>query len=128
MILSFFKYCIYPDCKKIIIISDNLNTHNKAAFYEAFPPATAYWLSQKFEMHYTPKHGSWLNIAETELSSLSIQCLGNRRIDSLEELNFTINQWEKNRNQKQIGVNWQFTTEDARIKLKRLYPKPLFAE
>lgn len=118
----------YPDCKKIIMVSDNLNTHNKAAFYEAFPPETAYWLSQKFEMHYTPKHGSWLNIAETELSSLSIQCLGNRRIDSLEELNFTISQWEKNRNQKQIGVNWQFTAEDARIKLKRLYPKPLFEE
>ena len=118
----------YPDCEKIIMISDNLNTHNKAAFYEAFPPETAYWLSQKFEMHYTPKHGSWLNIAETELSSLSIQCLGNRRIDSLEELNFTISQWEKKRNQKQIGVNWQFTAEDARIKLKRLYPKPLFEE
>lgn len=87
-----------------------------------------YWLSQKFEMHYTPKHGNWLNIAETELSSLSIQCLGNRRIDSLEELNFTISQCEKNRNQKQIGVNWQFTAGDARIKLKRLYPKPLFEE
>lgn len=116
----------YPDCKKIILIY--LNIHNKAAFYEAFPPATAYWLSRKFEMHYTPKHGSWLNIAETELSSLSIQCLGKRRIHSLEELNFTINQWAENRNKKQIGVNWHFTAEDARIKLKRLYPKPLFAE
>lgn len=77
------------------MISDNLNTHNKAAFYEAFSPKTAYWLSQKFEMHYTPKHGSWLNIAEPELSSLNIQCLGNRRITSLDELNFTISQWEK---------------------------------
>lgn len=118
----------YPDCPKIILISDNLNTHNKAAFYEAFSPPTAYWLSQKFEMHYTPKHGSWLNIAETELSSLSIQCLANRRIDTLDELNFIISHWEASRNQKQIGVNWQFTTEDARIKLKRLYPKPLFQE
>lgn len=118
----------YPDCQKIILVLDNLNTHSKAAFYEAYSPATAYWLSQKFEMHYTPKHGSWLNIAETELSSLSIQCLGNRRIDTLEELNCTISRWETSRNQKQIGVNWQFTAEDARIKLKRLYPKPLFKE
>lgn len=118
----------YPDCKKIILVSDNLNTHSKAAFYEAFSPPTAYWLSQKFEMHYTPKHGSWLNIAETELSSLSIQCLGKRRIDTLDELNFTIANWETSRNQKQIGVNWQFTADDARIKLKRLYPKPLFQE
>jgi hypothetical protein len=118
----------YPDCEKIILVSDNLNTHSKAAFYEAFSPPTAYWLSQKFEMHYTPKHGSWLNIAETELSSLSIQCLGKRRIDTLDELNFTIANWETSRNQKQIGVNWQFTADDARIKLKRLYPKPLFQE
>lgn len=118
----------YPDCKKIILLLDNLNTHNKAAFYEAFSPTTAYWLAQKYEMHYTPKHGSWLNIAETELSSLSIQCLGNRRIDTLDELNSTITKWELSRNKKQIGVNWQFTTEDARIKLKRLYPKPLFKE
>ena len=118
----------YPDCQKIILVSDNLNTHNKAAFYEAFPPETAYRLAQKFEMHYTPKHGSWLNIAETELSSLSIQCLGNRRIDSIEELNDAMNHWEKERNQKQIGVSWHFTAEDARIKLKRLYPKPLFSE
>lgn len=118
----------YPDCKKIILVCDNLTTHNKAAFYEAYKPAMACWLSEKFEIHYTPKHGSWLNIAETELSSLSIQCLGIRRIDSLESLNTTITKWEKARNQKQIGVNWQFTTEDARIKLKRLYPKPLFGE
>mgnify|MGYP003292549880 CR=1 FL=1 len=118
----------YPDCEKIILVSDNLNTHSKASFYEAFSPETAYRLSQKFEMHYTPKHGSWLNIAETELSSMSIQCLGNRRIDSIEELNETIRQWELDRNRRQIGVNWQFTAEDARIKLKRLYPKPLFEE
>lgn len=118
----------YPDCKKIIIVSDNLSTHSKAAFYETFKPSVALWLSQKFEMHYTPKHGSWLNIAETELSSLSIQCLGNRRISSLEELNDTISKWEISRNKRQIGVNWQFTAEDARVKLKRLYPKPVFAE
>lgn len=116
----------YPDKKRIIIISDNLNTHTKAAFYEAFSPATAYHLSQIFEFHYTPKHGSWLNIAETELSALTVQCLGNRRIDNIELLNYEILKWARERNQKQIGVNWQFTTEDARIKLKRLYPKPLF--
>ncbi len=126
-ILGIYKlpYCkevpiICKDIKKIIMVSDNLNTHNKTAFYEAFSPETAYWLSQKFKMHYTHKHGSWLNIVETKRSSLNIQCLGNRRIDSLKELNFTISQWEKNCNLKQIGVNWQFTAEDARIKLKRL--------
>ena len=118
----------YPDCEKKIIVSDNLSTHSKSAFYEAFKLSVALWLSQKFEMHYTPKHGSWLNITETELSSLCIQYLGNRRISSLEELNDTISKWEISRNKRQIGVNWQFTTEDARVKLKRLYPKPVFAE
>lgn len=90
----------YPSCERIIIVSDNLNTHGKASFYEAFSPQTAYRLSQKFEMHYTPKHGSWLNIAETELIALTMQCLGNRRIQSLEELNETISDWEKDRNKK----------------------------
>lgn len=118
----------YPECDRIIMVSDNLNTHDKASFYEAFPPQTAYRLAQKFEMHYIPKHGSWLNIAETELSALTMQCLGNRRIHSLEELNGTISDWEKDRNKKQVGVKWHFTAEDARIKLKRLYPKPLFEE
>ncbi len=80
------------------------------------------------EMHYTPKHGSWLNIAETELSALTIQCLGNRRIRSSEEVNSAISDWEKDRNKKQVGVKWNFTAEDARIKLKQLYPKPLFEE
>ena len=118
----------YPDSERIIIVSDNLNTHNKASFYEAFKPDIAYRLSKKFEMHYTPKHGSWLNIAETELSSLTMQCLGNRRIDGIDELNSIMADWEKDRNHKQIGVNWQFTANDARIKLKRLYPEPLFSE
>lgn len=118
----------YPSCERIIVVSDNLNTHDKASFYETFSPQTAYRLSQKFEMHYTPKHGSWLNIAETELSALAIQCFGNRRIRSLEELNGTISDWEKDCNKKQVGIKWHFTAEDARIKLKRLYPKPLFEE
>ena len=116
----------YPDVEKIILIADNLNTHNPTSFYEAFPPEIAYKLSQKFEFHYTPKHGSWLNIAENELSSLSTSCLGNQRINSIEELNDIISAWEVDRNSRQKGVNWQFTTDDARIKLKRLYPTPLF--
>ena len=116
----------YPDVDKIILVADNLNTHTPASFYEAFPPEIAYHLAQKFEFHYTPKHGSWLNIAENELSSLSIQCLGNQRISSIGELNEIITAWEIDRNSRQKGVNWQFTTDDARIKLKRLYPTPLF--
>ena len=118
----------YPDVEKIILIADNLNTHKPSAFYEAFPPDVAYNLAQKFEFHYTPKHGSWLNIAETELSSLSLQCLGNQRISSIGELNEVLSAWEIDRNPRQKGVNWQFTAQDARIKLKRLYPTPLFSE
>jgi hypothetical protein len=116
----------YPEVEKIFLVADNLNTHTRAAFYEAFDPKIAYALAQKFEFHYTPKHGSWLNIAESELSSLSIQCLGNQRIKSLGELNEILTAWEVDRNMRQRGVNWQFTAENARIKLKRLYPTPLF--
>ena len=118
----------YPQAERIILIADNLNTHSRAAFYEAFAPDIAYALAQKIDFHYTPKHGSWLNIAETELSSLSIQCLGNQRIKSIDELNEKLQAWEVDRNARQKGVNWQFTAEDARIKLKRLYPTPLFEE
>ena len=110
----------------IVLVADNLNTHTPVTFYEAFPATIAYELAQKFEFHYTPKHGSWLNIAETELSSLSRQCLGNQRIKSIEELNEILAAWEVDRNVRQKGVNWQFTAEDARIKLKRLYPTPIF--
>jgi len=116
----------YPEVDKIILVADNLNTHTPASFYEAFAPEIAYRLAQKFEFHYTPKHGSWLNIAENELSSLSTQCLGNQRIRSIGELNEIITAWEIDRNSRQKGVNWQFTADDARIKLKRLYPTPLF--
>ncbi len=116
----------YPDVAKIILVADNLNTHCPGSFYAAFPPETALALMQKFEFHYTPKHGSWLNIAETELSSLSMQCLGNQRIRKMQELNEMPAEWERDRNLRQKGVNWQFTTKDARIKLKRLYPTPLF--
>jgi len=116
----------YPDVEKIVIVSDNLNTHSAVSFYEAFPPDIAYRLTQKYDFHYTPKHGSWLNIAESELSSLARQCLGNKRIGSLDELNKILASWESDRNARQKGVNWQFSTEDARIKLKRLYPSPIF--
>ncbi len=118
----------YPDVEKIMLVADNLNTHTPASFYEAFEPDIAFALARKFEFHYTPKHGSWLNIAEAELSSLSMQCLGNQRISTIEELNEVLIAWEIDRNTKQKGVNWQFTTDDARIKLKRLYPTPLFTE
>ena len=118
----------YPDVEKVILISDNLNTHNATSFYEAFPPETACRLTRKFEYHYTPKHGSWLNIAESELSSLARQCLGNQRINSVGELNEILTAWEVDRNTRQKGVNWHFSAEDARIKLKRLYPTPIFDE
>ena len=118
----------YPDVEKIILVSDNLNTHNVISFYEAFPPKTALRLAQKYEFHYTPKHGSWLNIAESELSSLARQCLGNHRINCIDDLNERLSAWEKDRNNRQKGVNWHFTVEDARSKLKRLYPTPLFDE
>ena len=116
----------YPNVKKIIVVSDNLNTHNAVSFYEAFSPEVAYSMMQKYEFHYTPKHGSWLNIAESELSSLARQCLGNKRISSLDELNDILSAWEADRNTRQKGVNWRFSAEDARIKLKRLYPTPIF--
>ena len=111
---------------KVILITDNLNTHNISSFYEAFPPKTAYQLANKFEFHYTPKHGPWLNVAECELSSLALQALGKRRINSVDLLNEIINEWQTDRNTRQKGVNWQFTNDDARVKLVRLYPKPIF--
>ena len=116
----------YPDVEQITLVADNLNTHNKTSFYEAFPAEIAYRLSQKYDFHYTPKHGRWLNIAERALSSLSSKCLGKQRIHSIKELNEIISAWEVDRNTRQKGVNWQFATDDARIKLKRLYPTPLF--
>ena len=113
---------IYPNAEKIIMVCDNLNTHDKSSFYEAFPPAEALRLARRFEFHYTLKHGSWLDIAEIELAALTKQCLGKRRIDKIEDLNDELEKWHTDRNAKQKGVNWQFTTDDARIKLKHLYP------
>ena len=112
----------YPNVPKIRLVMDNLNTHSTASLYEAFPPETARNLAKRLEIHYTPKHGSWLNIAEIELSVLSGQCL-NRRVATIESLRAELSAWENTRNLNQKGVDWQFTTDDARIKLKRLYPQ-----
>jgi len=112
----------YPKAEKVVLVMDNLNTHSPASLYEAFEPGVARRLSQRLEIHYTPKHGSWLNIAEIELSVLSGQCL-DRRIDRIELLRTECSAWDQQRNQVQKGVDWRFTTADARIKLKRLYPQ-----
>ena len=111
----------YPEAEKIVLVMDNLNTHKAASLYEAFAPAEARRLLEKLEIHHTPKHGSWLNIAEIELSVLGRQCL-DRRIASRLELTREAAAWERRRNQEQCAVDWRFTTADARIKLKRLYP------
>jgi transposase len=111
----------YPHVQTIVLVMDNLNTHTKASLYEAFPPEEAKRLADKLEIHYTPLHGSWLNMAEIELSHLSRQCL-DRRIDSKEKLQSEATAWMNQRNQKQTKMDWRFTVEDARIKLKRLYP------
>ena len=112
----------YPQAEKVILVCDNLNTHKTASFYEAFEPDEARRLIKRLEIHHTPKHGSWLNIAEIELNVLTRQCL-DRRIPDLLTLRDEAKAWYCERNQKQKSVDWQFTTDDARIKLKRLYPK-----
>jgi hypothetical protein len=114
--------CQYPDAEKVILVMDNLNTHVTSSLYEAYPPEEAFRLAQRLEIHYTPKHGSWLNIAEIELSALASQCLGTRRISSIKSLNKELFAWEVRRNADQKGVDWHFTTDDARYKLKSLYP------
>ena len=111
----------YPKAKKVHLVLDNLNTHNGASLYEAFPPEEARRLLSRLEFHYTPKHGSWLNVAEIELSVLSRQCL-NRRIPDLETLQEEIEAWQKDRNHTDAKVHWQFTVENARVKLRKLYP------
>jgi DDE superfamily endonuclease len=111
----------FPGAKKIVLMEDNLNTHKPASLYEAFPAAEARRLVERFEWHYTPKHGSWLNMAESELSVLSGQCL-DRRIPDKQTLTEEIAAWEDSRNKKHVKADWQFTTADARVKLKRLYP------
>src|SRR5271169_4782758 len=112
----------FPDAVKIVLVQDNLNTHGPASLYEAFPAAEARRLVERFEWHYTPKHGSWLDLAESELGVLASQCL-DRRIDDQQILAHQVNTWQDYRNKHHAKANWQFTTADARVKLKRLYPQ-----
>lgn len=112
----------YAECEKVILVCDNLNTHTKGAFYETFDPKRAREYVKRIQFCYTPKHGSWLNIAECELSALTRQCLRNRRIADLITLNEEIGAWSEDVNSTQRGVNWQMKIDDARVKLKSLYP------
>lgn len=112
----------YSDADKVVLIMDNLNTHNISSLYEAFQPEEALRLAKRLEIHHTPKHGSWLNVAEIELSVLKRQCLP-ERVPDIELMRQMVHSWNSERNTRQTTVDWQFTTDDARIKLKRLYPK-----
>ena len=112
----------YPDADRVVLVMDNLNTHTLGSLYEAFEPAKARALAQRLEIHHTPRHGSWLNIAEIELSALARQCL-DRRIDDLDILNVELNAWQNATNADQRQVNWHFTTSDARTRLRHLYPE-----
>lgn len=112
----------YSEAEKVVLVMDNLNTHSIASLYTAFPPEEARRLAERLEIHFTPKHGSWLNIAEIELSVLKRQCLAGR-IDCIEKMRSKVAAWNADRNNRQSRVDWQFRTNDARIKLKRLYPK-----
>jgi len=112
----------YPEAEKVVLVCDNLNTHKVASLYEAFEPKQARQLAERLEIHYTPKHGSWLNVAEIELSVFTRQCL-DRRIPDRVKLQQEAQAWYRKRNDGQKAVDWQFTTEDARVKLKRLYPQ-----
>jgi hypothetical protein len=112
---------VHDEAEKVVLVMDNLNTHKIASLYEAFPPERARAIAERLEIHHTPKHGSWLNMAEIELSVLSGQCL-ERRTAAREELEREVAAWEEDRNERRIGVDWRFTAADARIKLRRLYP------
>lgn len=113
---------VYPDAEKIVLVMDNLNTHKPASLYKKYPPEEARRIIRKLEIHYTPKHGSWLNIAEIELNVMTRQCLS-CRIESMNALRRELSAWEQERNGNQATVNWQFRTKDARIKLVSLYPE-----
>ncbi len=120
-VLRWLAEDVYKEAEQIVLVMDNLNTHKLASLYEAFEPERARRLAERFEVHHTPKHGSWLNMAEIELSVLSRQCL-DQRIESADELLKELEPWSVDRNDRAVGVNWRFTTADARIKLRRLYP------
>ena len=113
---------IYAEAEKVTLVLDNLNTHTPAALYQAFEPAEAHRLAARFEWVYTPKHGSWLNVAELEFAALRRQCLG-RRIGSMDELRAEVEAWQDERNERAVEIDWQFTTADARIRLRHLYPQ-----
>jgi hypothetical protein len=113
----------YPTAEKVTLVSDNLNTHTKGAFYEAFVPETARSIVTRLEFCHTPKHGSWLNVAENELSSMTRQCVTGRRFATIEELQAETSAWHDHSNQHQRNVDWQFKIDDARAKLKSIYPK-----
>jgi len=121
-VMKFLSDALYPEAELIVLVMDNLNTHKLASFYEAFEPQEAHRLSRRFEIHYTPKHGSWLTMAEIELSVLTRQCL-NRRIPDQETIDVEVQAWAAERNDVAGKVDWRFTTADARIKLKHLCPK-----
>jgi len=112
---------LYPEAETIVLVMDNLNTHKKASLYEAFEPTEAKRVADKLEIHHTPKHGSWLNMAEIEMSVISRQCLSDR-MDDMDRLNSEVLSWSEARNANESKVDWRFTTDDARIKLKKLYP------
>ena len=120
-VLRWLAEDVYPEAERVVLVLDNLNTHKLASLYAAFPPEQARRIAERIEVHHTPKHGSWLNVAEIELSVLARQCL-DRRIDSAEELVAEVDTWQSERNDRAVGVSWRFTTADARIKLRRLYP------
>ena len=112
---------VHPEAERVVLVMDNLNTHKLASLYEAFPPEQARRIAERLEIHHTPKHGSWLNVAEIELSVLSRQCL-DRRIETAAELRRQVTAWEEPRNERADEVRWRFTTADARIRLRHLYP------
>ncbi len=122
-VLRWLAEDVHPEADTLVVVTDNLNTHDPGCLYEAFEPDRARRIAEKLEWHYTPKHGSWLNVAECELAALSSQCL-DRRIGSAARLKQVVTAWEEERNERQVGVDWRFTTAKARIKLKRLYPAP----
>ena len=119
--IKYLVNVLYPDVDKIILVMDNLNTHKPSSLYKRFKPEEARRITKKLEIHYTPKHGSWLDIAEIELNVMTRQCL-NRRIDNIEFLRKELAAWEMERNETKANVNWQFRTKDARVKLISLYP------
>jgi hypothetical protein len=118
---------LYPEAEKVVLVTDNLNTHTPACLYARYAPEEAHRIAAKLEWHYTPEHGSWLNMAEIELSVLHRQCL-NQRLPDLDTVTTLVEAWEQQRNHQQVGVDWRFTTADARIKLKRLYPTAILKD